>query len=130
MNTRMKTVSGPIGIVILMLLCMPVLVHGQYSPVQSRALKANEIADSAPGFYGKAGATYVLTQDITSDRSAIFLGKDVTLDLNGYSITFADGNYPSFSNLGFEEGVAGWDLSKAPGAKVVNTKEVHVFVGE
>lgn len=114
----------------LLYLCMPALVLGQYNPVQSRELKANEIGISAPGFYGKAGATYVLTQNISSDRSAIFLGKDVTLDLNGYTITFADGDYPSFSNPGFEEGVAGWDLSKAPGAKVVNTKDVHVFVGE
>src|SRR5690554_640228 len=130
MNTRIKNVSAPVALFLLLYLCMPVLVHGQYSPVQSRELKANEIAVSAPGFYGKAGATYVLTQNISSDRSAIFLGKDVTLDLNGYTITFADGDYPSFSNPGFEEGVAGWDLSKAPGAKVVNTKDVHVFVGD
>lgn len=130
MNTRIKNVSAPVALFFLLYLCMPVLVHGQYSPVQSRELKANEIAVSAPGFYGKAGGTYVLTQDISSDRSAVFLGKDVTLDLNGYTITFADGDYPSFSNPGFEEGVAGWDLSKAPGAKVVNTKDVHVFVGD
>ena len=84
----------------------------------------------APGSYAKAGTTYVLTNNITSATSPIFLGKNVTLDLNGYTIKYADGNYEHIINSGFEEGEKGWDLSKAPGAKVVNTADVHVFLGK
>ena len=51
----------------------------------------------------------------------IFLGKDVTLDLNGYTVTFADGNYEHIPNYGFEDGLEHWDVSKAPGAKVVSS---------
>ncbi len=83
-----------------------------------------------PGNYGEPGATYMLTRDISSAKSAVFLGKDVTLDLNGYTISYADDNYDQIPNSGFEEGTKGWDISKAPGAKVVNTEEVHTFIGK
>ncbi|MBS1610609.1 MAG: carboxypeptidase regulatory-like domain-containing protein [Bacteroidetes bacterium] len=95
-----------------------------------RLPKANEIPISKPGSYAEAGATYILTKNITSPASTIFLGKDVTLDLNGYTIKYADANYQHIYNSGFEEGVNGWNISKAPGAKVVNTKDVHVFIGK
>lgn len=85
---------------------------------------------SKSGNYGNPGTTYILTKDITSERSAIFLGKDVVLDLNGHTITYAGGNYEHIPNYGFEEGLKGWDISKAPGTKVVNTVEVHAFIGE
>ncbi|MEP7258141.1 MAG: hypothetical protein ABI687_07135 [Flavitalea sp.] len=85
---------------------------------------------TSSGNYGISGTTYRLANDITSERSAVFLGKDVTLDLNGYTIKYADGGYGHIANSGFEEGEKGWDLSRAPGAKVVNTAEVHVFVGD
>ncbi|MDF9796250.1 hypothetical protein OKW21_001513 [Catalinimonas alkaloidigena] len=102
----------------------------QYTQPEPQVITANVIPVSEPGSYGKAGATYMLTSDISSDRSAVFLGKDVTLDLNGYTITYADGNYRHIPNYGFEEGVKGWNISKAPGAKVVNTADVHAFIGE
>ena len=95
-----------------------------------RVGRENVIPVTAPGSYGQAGATYRLTRDISSATSAIFLGKDVTLDLNGFTISFADGNYEHIPNSGFEDGTKGWDLSKAPGAKVVNTEDVHVFLGK
>lgn len=50
--------------------------------------------------------------------------------MNGYTIKYADGNYQHIFNSGFEQGLKGWDVSKAPGAKVVNTKDVHVFIGK
>lgn len=82
------------------------------------------------GSYDEPGTTYRLENDIHCERSAIFLGKDVTLDLNGYTITYAGGSYGNIPNRGFEEGTKGWDLSRAPGAKVVNTRDVHTFIGE
>jgi len=82
------------------------------------------------GSYDKPGATYVLTRDISSPTSAIFLGKDVTLDLNGYTITYADGPYEHVPNYGFEEGLTGWDFSKAPTAKVEDTDKVKPFIGK
>jgi hypothetical protein len=68
--------------------------------------------------------------DITSVSSTLFLGKDVTLDLNGYTVKYADAGYEHIPNSGFEKGTVGWDLSKAPGAKLENTDDVHVFLGE
>lgn len=102
----------------------------QYKETTHRQLSPGEVAISGPGNYGEPGRTYVLIKNITSPASTIFLGKDVTLDLNGYTIRYADGKYNHIVNSGFEEGLKGWDISKAPGAKVVNTEEVHVFVGK
>ncbi|MBK8504604.1 MAG: hypothetical protein IPL46_21795 [Saprospiraceae bacterium] len=107
----------------------PCILFGQYSKTEHRAIEQFETAINKPGNYGKVGATYVLTADISCEQSAIFLGKDVTLDLNGYTITYADANYNHIPNAGFEDGLRHWDVSKAPGAKVVNTKDAHVFVG-
>jgi hypothetical protein len=102
----------------------------QYQPVEHRTISENEIEVKTAGSYAKAGATYVLMNDISSEKSAVFLGKDITLDLNGYTIKYADANYGHIQNGGFEEGPQGWDVSKAPGAEVVNTADVHVFLGE
>lgn len=103
--------------------------YAQYHPVAHRKVLAGEISVTAAGSYARPGMTYVLVNDISSPRSAIFLGKDVTLDLNGYTIKYADGGYQHIPNSGFEEGTRGWDLSRAPGARVVNTADVHEFVG-
>ena len=110
--------------------CFGLQVFAQYHPVKHHEVTGDEIAVNKAGSYGKQGTTYVLTNDITSEKSTIFLGNDVTLDLNGYAITYADGNYNHIENSGFEEGLKGWNISKAPGAKVVNTADVHVFLGK
>jgi hypothetical protein len=102
----------------------------QYTPHPHRLVEDFEIAVDGPGSYSKPGATYVLTRDVVSEKSAIFLGKDVTLDLNGYTVTFARGNYDHLPNSGFEKGLSHWDVSAAPGARVVNTRDVHIFIGE
>ncbi|MCA1759835.1 MAG: hypothetical protein LC658_08700, partial [Bacteroidales bacterium] len=115
---------------LLIVLFVAHICVAQYQPVEHRTISANEIAVKTAGSYAEAGATYVLTNNITSESSTIFLGKDVTLDLNGYTIKYADANYGHIQNSGFEEGDESWDVSKAPGAKVVNTADVHVFLGE
>ena len=93
-------------------------LSGQYVPVQHKGLPDGVIPVEGPGSYDQPGATYMLTGDMTSGRSTIFLGKDVTLDLNGYTLTYADGEYEHIPNFGFEEGLKGWDVSNAPGAKI------------
>lgn len=103
--------------------------HAQYTSTAHRALEPGEIPISGPGYYGEAGKTYVLTQDISSERSALFLGNDVTLDLNGYEIVYADAAYENIPNGSFEDGLTGWDVSKAPNATLVDTR-TQVFVGE
>ncbi|MEA2064209.1 MAG: hypothetical protein U9P14_10955 [Gemmatimonadota bacterium] len=85
---------------------------------------------TVPGSYDQAGTTYMLTRDISSPASTIFLGKDVTLDLNGYTIAYADGDYEHVPNYGFEEGLKGWDTSRASEAKVEDTEKVHIFIGK
>ena len=83
-----------------------------------RPLDAGAVAVTAPGNCDKPGTTYMLMNDITSSTTPIFLGRDVTLDLNGYTITFADGPYEHVPNSGFEEDFKHWDTTKAPDAKV------------
>lgn len=122
-----KSSIRKISPVLLAFLALP--LFAQYTPTQHRALEPEEIPVSGPGFYGEAGKTYVLTQNITSDRSAIFLGNNVTLDLNGYEIVYADADYEEIPNLSFEDGLTGWDVSKAPTAELVDTR-TQVFVGE
>ncbi len=102
----------------------------QYQPISHREILSNEVAVETTGTYSNPETTYVLANDISSEKSAVFLGKDVTLDLNGYTIKYADANYQHIPNSGFEEGLKNWDISKAPGAKVVNTADVHVFLGK
>jgi hypothetical protein len=102
----------------------------QYHPENHRKISGNEVPVFTPGSYAKPGTTYVLANDIISERSAIFLGKDVTLDLNGYTIKYAKADYEHIPNSGFEEGIKGWDLSRAPGARLENTEDVHVFLGK
>ncbi len=102
----------------------------QFQNVEPRKLSDDEISVTTAGSYAKEGATYVLENDITSKMSTLFLGKNITLDLNGYTVKYADADYEHIPNSGFEEGLKDWDLSKAPGARVVNDAEVHDFLGE
>ncbi len=104
-------------------------VFAQYTQSVHRAPVPGEIAISESGNYGIPGATYILVNDISSPKSTLFLGKDITLDLNGYTLTYADGGYEHIPNYSFEEGLAGWDISRAPGARIEDTK-VQVFVGD
>ncbi len=101
----------------------------QFSETAHRALLDGEIPVSEPGYYGESGKTYVLVNSISSPGTPIFLGNNVTLDLNGYEIIYADAAYEHIPNYSFEEGLAGWDVSKAPNARIGDTR-VHVFVGE
>ena len=93
----------------------------QYKQPIHKTIPEGVIPVKGPGNYDKAGSTYMLQNDIAGEKSTVFLGKDVTLDLNGYTITYTDGNYGHVANYGFEEGLKGWDISKAPGAKVEST---------
>lgn len=120
----------PLQVSILLFHVVSTPGFAQYSKTEHQAATENVVPVSGPGNYAVPGTTYRLVNDISSPKTTIFLGKDVTLDLNGYTIRYADGNYEHLPNSGFEEGEKGWDLSKAPGAKVVNTEEVHVFVGK
>ncbi len=103
--------------------------YSQYQAVAHRKPLSNEVPVYKEGCFAEPGTNYILVNDITSERSTVFLGKDVTLDLNGYTIKFADAKYEHIPNSGFEDGADGWDLSKAPGAKLANTADLHVFLG-
>lgn len=117
-------------IILSIVLFLTLNCFAQYQTVNHRKVLGDEIAVKTIGSYAEAGAVYVLANDISSETSTVFLGKDVTLDLNGYTIKYADAKYRHIPNSGFEEGLKGWDISKAPGASVVNTSDVHVFLGE
>ena len=100
-----------------------------YKAVEHKPLPADAIEVKEAGVCDQAGKTYMLTRDISSATSTMFLAAGVTLDLNGYTITYADGKYEHVPNYGFEDGLKGWDVSKAPGAKVIPSA-AHPMVGE
>ncbi len=103
---------------------------GAYKAVTPRRkLAPGEVAVSRPGNFDKASTTYVLTADISSATSPIFLGKDVTLDLNGHTVTYAAGGYHHVTNHSFEKGLTGWDVSKAPDAVAKDMTMIHPLVG-
>jgi len=93
-------------------------------------LPEGAIAVTAGGNCDKPGATYVLTKDVTAEGSGLFLAKNVTLDLNGYTLTFLAGPYEHMSNGGFEDEFKGWDASAAPGASVVKCGGDWEFTGK
>jgi len=117
-------------VIALTLLGLAAPLAAEYKPVEHRRPAPGEIAVTKPGSCAEAGKTYVLTQDVLADTSALFLGKDVTLDLNGYTVTYAGAKYEHVPNYGFEEGLVGWDFSKAPGSKVEDTETVKPFIGK
>ncbi len=117
-------------IFILNFLLIPLESICQFKPVNHRTPARGEIPVMEAGSFDISGATYILVNDISGPASTVFLGKDVTLDLNGYTLTYADGNYEHVPNYGFEDGLTGWDVSKAPGAKIRRTDEERPFIGE
>lgn len=100
-----------------------------WQPTPPREPKAGEIPVTAPGNCDQAGATYILMRDIAAAASALFLGKDVTLDLNGHTLTYAAG-YANVPNCSFEEGLKEWDVSRAPGAEAKELPMLHPLVGQ
>lgn len=115
--------------VLFSLILMSVVAYAGYKPVTSRAPKPGEIPVTEPGNCDREGASYILTRDISSPVSALFAAKDVSIDLNGYTLTYAAG-YKGVPNCGFEDGLQGWDLSEAPDAKVRDMTMLHPMVGK
>lgn len=124
----MKNQSLPF-IIFCALFLLPHSSFAAYKQINHAPLSSETVGISKPGNYATSGTTYQLVQDISSATSPIFLGNNVTLDLNGYTISFADGSYENIPNYDFEDGTAHWDLSKAPNAKIKDDK-VHVFTGK
>ncbi len=126
----MKTAGCLLLMFFLTSLFFPFEGTSQYKQSDHREPRRGEIPVTEAGVFDIPGATYILINDISSPVSTVFLGKDVTLDLNGYTLTYADGDYGHVENYGFEEDLKGWDVSKAPGAKILRTEEVRPFIGE
>ena len=86
-------------------------------PIDSTWLQNN---GPAPYYLMQAGATYQLQTDVTVTGTAfIVLNKNMTLDLNGHTITYDNSVPITVTNGGFETGdTTGWNVSQAPGAYV------------
>ena len=125
----MRTMWGMAFTVMLLMVCG--VVFAEYKPTAHKPLAPGAIAVTAPGNLDQAGATYQLMNDITSDRTALFLAKDVTLDLNGYTVTYAGGGkYQHIPNGDFEQDFAGFDTTNAPTATIRTQKSDWPFVGK
>ncbi len=103
---------------------------GAYTPVAPRQPAPGEIAVGEPGVFTEAGKTYVLTRDIDAAGSGLLLGKDVVLDLNGHVLTYNAAPYEPVPNGSFEDGLKGWDVSKAPNARAENRRWRNPMVGD
>jgi hypothetical protein len=103
--------------------------RGAYAAVPPRVLQPGEIAVSEAGACVEPGKTYVLTRNIEAAGSGILLGKDVVLDLNGHTLTYNAAPYEPVPNGSFEEGLKGWDASKAPNARAEDRRWRNPMVG-
>ncbi|MCB4756111.1 MAG: hypothetical protein LHV69_03610 [Elusimicrobia bacterium] len=87
----------------------------------------------APYVLDQSDTIYVLKTSITVDGTAFLLGSETTratnvsLDLNGYTITYANMDFTGVQNPGFENGSSGWDLSHAPNASVLDYTQQLFF---
>jgi len=88
---------------------------------------------SACGFLRETRRYYLVTADLQSESTCLVTTGDVVIDLNGHTLTYDVGYEGEPRNGGFEESevgataVEGWDLSGAPGAKVVSTWEMPLI---
>lgn len=87
---------------------------------------------SSCGYLATPNTTYVLKNNVTSEGSCFFItAENVTLDLNGYTVTYDNGSPIAVTNGNFEN-IDGWDFSAAPDAQIVSgsyVKPVTVFSG-
>ena len=71
----------------------------------------------APYVLNQASATYQLQTDVTTSGTAfVVLNQNITIDLNGHTVTYGDSQPITVTNGGFEQGsgtnVPGWNLSR------------------
>lgn len=73
---------------------------------------------TACGRLATASETYILQNDVTSDGTCFFISaNDVTLDLNGHTITYDNATPITITNGSFESALAGtWDTTGAANA--------------
>jgi hypothetical protein len=100
-------------------------------------MEAGWLAERGPGPYllDRPGATYVLETDVaTSGTAFVIAAGDVTLDLNGHTITYNNAPPIVVPNGGFEADpvgsavVTGWELSGAPRSRIeVAQNDVFLF---
>ncbi|MFH1648982.1 MAG: DNRLRE domain-containing protein [Candidatus Woesearchaeota archaeon] len=88
------------------------------------------------GVLNQPGETYVLQNDIYSNGSCLIITKnDITLDLNGHTVTYGMGPEVPVTNAGFEDdldiwdGLTGWDISNAPSTEIITGRDWQGEVG-
>jgi VCBS repeat-containing protein len=100
-------------------------VNLMVNPVNTVLITAAWLAAQGAGPYllTQANTNYVLQTDVTVDGTAFVVGEaNITLDLNGHTVTYGNAAPVVVNNGGFEVGsgrnVPGWDLSGAPNAAI------------
>jgi len=86
------------------------------------------------GILNSPNTYYILTQDVYSDTTCIWISaEDITLDLNSHIVFYDQMEVPRIHNGDFEEdSMTGWDLSSAPGwnfateIKSINERTLHL----
>lgn len=98
-----------------------------HAPLQANTILIDQAwllqRGEGPYILDQAYTTYVLQTDVTVPGTAfVALNRDITLDLNGYTVTYGDRNPIMVFNGGFEQGsgntAPGWNLTEAPNAAV------------
>ena len=100
-------------------------------------ITATWLAQQGPGPYllTSSNETYVLDTNVTVNGTAFVVGgANITLDLNGHTVTYGNAGSPTVTNGGFETGnigdnyltpVLGWDLTGAHGTAIAANPTVY-----
>lgn len=104
-----------------------VVTPGPASPPSGNVIDITQTSITSPIILNQANTTYRLMNNLSATGTAfVVAAKGVTLDLNGYTVTYSTAASPVVPNGGFETALSGdatrpanWDLSAAPTARRV-----------
>ena len=99
--------------------------HLETRTLLSITITQADMPASGPFILSASSQTYMLGTDVAVNGTAfVFGGKNITLDLNGHTITYGDRSPLTVANGGFEAGnigdtsISGWNLTNAPSAAI------------
>ncbi len=106
------------NVLIIILIATSVAVgSGFFIKIKTEA--ASIVSLTSCGTLNQMGAVYQLQNNVDATGTCFSIQADnITLDLNGYTVTYGDQAPITIPNGSFENGTANWDFSKAPDASV------------
>lgn len=103
---------------VLEITAAPVIPPGNDFIIDQAWLDFYDPTGKGPWYLDQAGKSYLLDVDVTVNGTAFaVIAQNITLDLNGHTITHNNAASTNPANNGFENALAGtWDVTGAPAA--------------